>query len=47
LDALAYISIRFDGAPAYPGMKRIYKVDALSFADGEKYFAVLQVRFFA
>jgi len=41
------ILLRFDGAPAYPGMKRMYKIDALSFADGEKYFSVLQVRIFA
>jgi len=25
----------------------MYKIDALSFADGEKYFSVLQVRIFA
>ena len=35
---------RFQSAPSFSNLKRIYKIDALSFADGKKYFSVLQVR---
>lgn len=33
---------RFEVAPSFPDLKRIYKIDTLSFADGKKYFSVLQ-----